>query len=462
MNSYFGTIPRHRQWPLTYRDLFVPDCEIVDYDKTMLTIGSCFAENILRCLDKYALNIEDPFWGYKYGTHSVLREVRNTLEGRLTGPEQLYLGRSGYTDLNHHRVCGQTREDALKVINAMERNAQRMLPKADILVITLGQNEVWRNLLTGEFILHPYPGVMNLKENLEIHFMSVAENSAQLDEIYSLLMGMNPGLEIILTISPVPLRATFRDEDALVANNKSKFTVYVAASEFSEKHANVHFFPSFDLVHYESVHAPCFEHDCRHVNDHAMVKVMSSFVQSYCTPETRLIMEHINTFETSPVEEAGAALDEIERLGFPADNLLVKRAALAVRRQDTRSALGAFEAVSVREQSPAVLLNIGALLDVSGDAVEARRRYEQALRLLQENPQAILSGVARENHVLFGGNNLFFAENAFDRRAEHFKDMTAFLRSRLDEAGPPLVMDDLLFMESPHRFGGNRVVTRKA
>ncbi|MCK5175634.1 MAG: GSCFA domain-containing protein [Planctomycetes bacterium] len=106
--DYYDRFPKFRHWPTEPRPLKVMPNPLVDFDTPLITIGSCFAENILIRLESLDFNVMDPCWGYKYSTRSVLRELKNTLEKRLTTQDYLYKGNMGYTDLNHHRIYDES------------------------------------------------------------------------------------------------------------------------------------------------------------------------------------------------------------------------------------------------------------------------------------------------------------------------------------------------------------------
>jgi hypothetical protein len=69
--------------------------------------------------------------------------------------------------------------------------------------------------------------------------------------------------KILLTVSPVPLTKTFTNEDAVVANSYSKSVLRVCAQELKERHPEVDYFPSFEIV--SSCGLDSFKEDNIHV-----------------------------------------------------------------------------------------------------------------------------------------------------------------------------------------------------
>jgi hypothetical protein len=62
------------------------------------------------------------------------------------------------------------------------------------------------------------------------------------------MRAINPLLQIILTVSPVPLVATMTDRHVLQATTYSKSVLRVAAEEMVSCYANVHYFASYEII----------------------------------------------------------------------------------------------------------------------------------------------------------------------------------------------------------------------
>ena len=96
-----------------------------------------------------------------------------------------------------------------------------------------------------------------------------------------ILRAHNPGVQIICTLSPVALHATFRgDEEHIVtANAHSKAILRVAAEEFARRCKGVHYFPAYEVVTTSTEHpwAP----DQRHVAPDAVNNVMALFHRTF-------------------------------------------------------------------------------------------------------------------------------------------------------------------------------------
>ena len=105
---------------------------------------------------------------------------------------------------------------------------------------------------SGSYVM-PRGGALNaraLAERYAYRTTTVAENLDNLDYIYSRIrsFNVNPDLKFVITLSPVPLKASFEFDSAMYADCLSKSTLRVVAHEFIKTHGQVLYWPSFEIV----------------------------------------------------------------------------------------------------------------------------------------------------------------------------------------------------------------------
>ena len=83
---------------------------------------------------------------------------------------------------------------------------------------------------------------------------------------------------MILTVSPVPLDATFRDMDIIIANNFSKSVLVSAAHEIIANEAKdyCYYFPSYEIV-MNSDRQKTWRDDFRHVQPEMVDFILRKF-----------------------------------------------------------------------------------------------------------------------------------------------------------------------------------------
>jgi len=446
--DYWNQFQQFRNWPVEDRKFHVQPKPLIDLETPLMAIGSCFAEYILECLERLGFNVFDPHWGYKYSTSSILREVKNAFQLHLTTDASLYLTNMGYTDLNHHRIYDTHKDKALWKINEIEARAQEMLPNTRILVMTLGQNEVWKNLNTNEYILHPYPGALDVEKDLQVHFISLEENEEQLEEIYTILTTHIPDIQIIITVSPIPLRLTYQDMDAVQGNNISKYTLYVAANEFASRHGNVHYFPGFDIVEYECKGKEYHLSDNRHLHHSAVNKVLMYFMDSFCTERTKRMVILAYNLNVASFREKIQILDELAGIGYPKDLVQIKKANAYVEEGMAKEALEALCEIGLADKSPVIQYNLALFSILLGDINKGTEYFEKALGLLEDIDRIAFKGIKREFKALYGSNHLAFARNAYEIRTIEMN----LLKKAISDArsGTIIEMNALQFVEHIH------------
>jgi len=90
----------------------------------------------------------------------------------------------------------------------------------------------------------------------------------------------HPDIRIVITVSPVPLMATFSKMDVVAANAYGKSLLRTVAEEWAAAHDNVDYFPSYEIVQNSNREA-AWEPDLRHVTGAAVQHIMDLFVREY-------------------------------------------------------------------------------------------------------------------------------------------------------------------------------------
>jgi hypothetical protein len=260
-------------------------------------IGSCFARNIeeaLICREVEVLSkrMVSPREEHparvtgvinKFTTASMLNEARWALSGGSSGVCSIVDGGEGWFDLQiNPNAKPVTRERADERRRYLEREYFARMRGADVLVVTLGLIETWRdnendlcqNMAPPFYLARRQPGRFTLS------ITNVEENVAALEGLRTVAQSANPNLKIIVTVSPVPAETTFSGQDIFVANTHSKSVLRAAAECFAQAHADVDYYPSFEMV-MGSARSAAFGRDFLHVRDPLVRAVIGRFVDLY-------------------------------------------------------------------------------------------------------------------------------------------------------------------------------------
>lgn len=130
------------------------------------------------------------------------------------------------------------------------------IAEARMLVLTLGLTEVWQDTETG-VVLPTCPGCGwgEYSQRFQPVNLEYRDVSSLLADVEEKVAYLNPNSQVVYTISPVPLVATFNNESAITANFSSKATQLVAVRDWIRRKnqgssigCRSFYFPSFEIV----------------------------------------------------------------------------------------------------------------------------------------------------------------------------------------------------------------------
>jgi hypothetical protein len=278
-----------------------PDLKI-DRTTPIASMGSCFAREIRRVLldSGYAYITEETHhpasvhasaaWERLYNTFSIRQVFEYTFE-KWTPDLRWWLSPETRKIQDPYRriILYDSIEAAEKDFKRHRRHSRRALEKAKILILTLGLTEIWQDKIDGSVICIPTGPYVNEGGDMGRYLFRVsryAENLDNLERIHTIMAEHNPDCRLLVTISPVHLWATFRkDADVITASCNSKSTLRAAADEFTARHANVYYFPAFEMATiYRPMIGQSIFSDGKenfHVNQQTVEFIMEHFFRFY-------------------------------------------------------------------------------------------------------------------------------------------------------------------------------------
>jgi hypothetical protein len=252
----------------------------------LFCIGSCFAREIERTLDQLGFEVlsisrnlptsprrtvHDSGMFNKYNVASIRNELRWALDENTPYSHHSLIQAPGGL-VQDYQLAGQNYADDIKSAQTFREafnQSFQAIKHADVVVMTLGLSEVWFDKHT-QLYLNVAPSeslVAMCPQRFEVHILDYAETLAILDEIYTLLKNhLTANFRLLLTVSPVPLLATFRVQDVLVANSYSKSVLRAAVEQFLIDKTNISYFPSYETVSLSHPNTVWRDDDFRHVD----------------------------------------------------------------------------------------------------------------------------------------------------------------------------------------------------
>ena len=236
--------------------------------EAIFTIGSCFARHIEQSLsdrgfaipvlellkqDSAFFDVDSAFLN-NYGTPSIAQELAWALDESCpfdpsTALAELVPG--GFVDMHlFGRIKPVAYDVALKRREAI-RAVTRRIMECRVVIITLGLAEVWYDRRAGVYLNVTPRQPLQLREpdRYELRVLTFDETLHHLRRALELIRTHGrPDVQVLMTVSPVPMTQTFRPIDVAVANTYSKSVLRTAAEHAVFEYDNVHYFPSFESV----------------------------------------------------------------------------------------------------------------------------------------------------------------------------------------------------------------------
>lgn len=156
---------------------------------------------------------------------------------------------------------------------------RRAIEQMDIFVFTLGLTEGWADRRDGA--VYPIaPGVAGGTYDPEtVGFVNFDETETYADLAAALefIRDKNPRVKVILTVSPVPLNATYEPRHVLVSTTWSKAVLRLAAEKATRAFADCVYFPSYEIITSPHVQGRYYAEDRREVTEAGVSHVMRLF-----------------------------------------------------------------------------------------------------------------------------------------------------------------------------------------
>jgi len=312
-NPYRG-LPSRQFWKSGVTDVALGTYDPVSATKFKLnasdkisTLGSCFAQHLARHIHASGFNYfltepatseeaTDPMkalmanqFSARYGNVYTVRQALQLLERAVNGwsPENSIWERDGrYFDAFRPNVYSE----GFSTIEELESNrkhhlgaVKRVFTESDVVVFTLGLTEAW----TSKHDLAAYPlapgvvaGAMD-PGMYEFTNYSSPDVHADLESWCVRLRELNPKVRILLTVSPVPLNATYEPQNVWVSTTYSKSVLRAAAGDVAKMLDYVDYFPSYEIIMNPQNQGRYFEDDLREVKEIGVKHVMRVFSSHY-------------------------------------------------------------------------------------------------------------------------------------------------------------------------------------
>lgn len=213
----------------------------IDHSSRILSLGSCFADNIARRMQRAKFRVEASPTGILFNPESIARAVERFAASESPAREELRHDGERYFGYDFHSAFADADpERALAAMREAARRGADALRRADTVIITFGTAWIYRLRENGEVVAncHKQPQSLFARELL------AADRIA--DRYAKLLEGPLADKHVIFTVSPVRHLG-----DGAERNSLSKAVLRVAVGELASRFPDADYFPSFEIMNDE-------------------------------------------------------------------------------------------------------------------------------------------------------------------------------------------------------------------
>lgn len=272
-----------------FRTIVIPEKSpfTISHRDRIVSIGSCFSENIGRKFSDYKFNININPFGQQYNPYSIASAIQRLLKGTVYTKDELVFHDELYHSFDHHRSFSRSSvEETLSVINENFVRASEDLRKATVLFLTFGTSHVFSLKENNRIVsnCHKLSGSI-----FDKRLMAPAEIISVMNDALTKLHAVNPELKIILTVSPVRYFAFGNHE-----NTVSKAHLFTAIHELQQQHPEYFYFPAYELVMDDLRDYRFFSEDMLHPNYQATDYVWEKLCDSMLDKKTLEVMREID------------------------------------------------------------------------------------------------------------------------------------------------------------------------
>lgn len=246
----------------------------IKYEDNLLSMGSCFAQNIAQKLQDIFYNISINPFGTLYNPISIRNSLGLLLNKYEFQEEDLFFHNGLWNSFQHHSsFSSPSIEASLEQINIELIKARTRLKKSKTLLITLGTAWVYELRKEQKVVsnCHKLPANRFKRKRL-----SVQEIVDSLGPLLEYLKECNPALNIILTVSPIR-----HLKDGFTENQISKSTLLLAVQELVQKARFIHYFPAYEIMMDDLRDYRYYADDLVHPSRLAVEYIWEGFANNY-------------------------------------------------------------------------------------------------------------------------------------------------------------------------------------
>ncbi|MFD1604201.1 GSCFA domain-containing protein [Flavobacterium artemisiae] len=267
----------------------------IDYNSKILSIGSCFAENMAEKFDYFKFQNETNPFGIIFNPVSIEKIIHRVIHLEFYQEKDVFFHNERWHSFEvHSDLSNADRQELLESLNKAVQETHKQLKEATHIIITYGTSWIYRSLEIDEIVAncHKVPQKQFLKELLSAEMLQKS-----IQNTIDFIQTLNPNINFIFTISPVR-----HIKDGFVENQLSKSHLFTALhSNLKSKIDNqkLEYFPSYEIMMDELRDYRFYNEDMLHPNQIAIDYIWKVFSENYISESSFPIMKEVDEIQKS-------------------------------------------------------------------------------------------------------------------------------------------------------------------
>ncbi|WP_422359163.1 GSCFA domain-containing protein [Reichenbachiella sp.] len=250
----------------------------IGFGNQLLTIGSCFSENIgLRLQQNKFEVLVNPF-GTVYNPISIFKLLG---ADSLDDSKFVEVGGQWYHLDFHSQFTGRDKKTLETLLELKLKEVSAYLTQAQTVFVTLGTAYIYEWLENLEIVAncHKIP-----QKQFSKRLLSLEEMKESFERVKVNLIKVNPALQFVFTVSPVR-----HIKDGIVENQLSKSLLRVLCHELSQG-GQVSYFPAYEIMMDDLRDYRFYKTDMIHPSEMAEDYLWDKFQLTYMSDQTRKVL----------------------------------------------------------------------------------------------------------------------------------------------------------------------------
>lgn len=288
------------------------DCPFeISYQSKILTIGSCFSQEIAQKLSDLKFSVIQNPCGITFNPVSMFSCIKRCYSNDSLLGKEIIKSNNLFAHPDFHGKFNDSKEE--KVIHNIESSMQTVRSAAqdiDTVIVTVGTSWVFVNKDTQKVVnnCHKLPHGQFERVLLELDMILNSLNELK----KTIEKASHKRVNFIITLSPVRhLR------DGLIQNQRSKARALEAIHLFTDAFENVYYFPSYEILIDELRDYRFYKDDMSHPSSLAVEYIYDLFQSKVLAQDEKKLRQQVKTlidsFHHKPIHPESTAHLEFKK-----------------------------------------------------------------------------------------------------------------------------------------------------